>query len=278
MTLADFFALLVVTWLALILLYARRHVLGIRSRLERKEIIFWIIIIIWTVVPGTLSVMDYFAKHPISIPMPQGNATTSRNITIVMPEFIRPLPSPQVWVTLVILGAGIVAGTAMAIYNARKGPEPPQPPSPLEVEGQPETTSHIQPPVRKKLETLHAKLTRDPENTGAGITSALQWFESDIESAGYLKAVEDLSPELVTSFNEMRKRMMDLMPSKDNPITHKEARAFLGDEEYEKQASSGTVSVSWINVWWNRLRDSPEVQTLINKMRAEIQDLLARGN
>lgn len=142
-----------------------------------------------------------------------------------------------------------------------------------EPDRQPEITLHLQPTLRNKLETLHAKLT---DNT----TLAISWFESDIERMGYLKALQDLSPELVASFNEMRKLVMDLMPNENNPITHKEAREQLGDKEYERQTSSPsrTVNVSWINVWWTRIAPSSELQAIINKVKTQIQDLLAKSN
>jgi hypothetical protein len=142
---------------------------------------------------------------------------------------------------------------------------------------QPESTLHLQPNLRNKLETLHSKLT---DTTIDVPTLAISWFESDIERTGYLKALQDSSPELVASFNEMRKLAMDLMPNENNPITHKEAREQLGDKEYERQAASPsrTVNVSWINVWWNRMRDSPELQASINKVKMEIQDLISKTN
>jgi hypothetical protein len=141
---------------------------------------------------------------------------------------------------------------------------------------QPEITLHLQPTLRNKLETLHSKLT---DTTIPHIpTLAISWFESDIERMGYLKALQDLSPELVASFNEMRKLSMDLMPNENNPITHKEAREQLGDKEYERQASSGTVNVSWINAWWDRERNSPELQASINKVKTAIQDVIAKAN
>jgi hypothetical protein len=144
-----------------------------------------------------------------------------------------------------------------------------------EPDREPEITLRLQPTLRNKLETLHSKLT----DTTIGIpTLAISWFESDIERMGYLKALQDLSPELVASFNEMRKLSMDLMPSENNPITHKEAREQLGDKEYERQASSGTVNVSWINVWWDRERNSPELQASINKVKTAIQDVIAKAN
>jgi hypothetical protein len=143
-----------------------------------------------------------------------------------------------------------------------------------------ESTLHLQPNLRNKLETLHAKLTEDPENTGAAISHAISWFESDIERSGYLRAVQDLSPELVASLNEMKRLHMELIPSENNPITHEEAREQLGDKEYERQASSPskTVTASWINVWWNRLRDSPELRASINKAKLQIQDIIAKSS
>ena len=146
-----------------------------------------------------------------------------------------------------------------------------------EPDRQPEITLHLQPTLRNKLETLHSKLT---DTTIDVPTLAISWFESDIERMGYLKALQDLSPELVASFNEMRKLVMDLMPNENNPITHKEAREQLGDKEYERQASSPsrTVNVSWINVWWDRERNSPELQASINKVKTEIQDVIAKTN
>jgi hypothetical protein len=78
----------------------------------------------------------------------------------------------------------------------------------------------------------------------------------------------------------MRKLVMDLMPNENNPITHKEAREQLGDKEYERQTSSPsrTVNVSWINVWWTRIAPSSELQAIINKVKTQIQDLLAKSN
>jgi hypothetical protein len=130
--------------------------------------------------------------------------------------------------------------------------------------------SSLPPNLLSKLEMLHAKLTEDT-------ILAISWFESDIERKGYLKALQDLSPELVASFTEMRKRVMEL---RDKPITHEEARKQLGDREYERQASSPsrTVNVSWINVWWTRIALSSELQPIINKVKTQIQDLLAKSN
>lgn len=145
-----------------------------------------------------------------------------------------------------------------------------------EPDRQPESGLHLQPNLQNKLETLHEKLT---DTAPGGPTVAISWFESEIERIGYLKALQDLSPELVTSFNEMRRLAMDLMPNENNPITHKEAREQLGDKEYERQTSSSSkVHVSWINVWWDRMRNSPELQAIINKVKTQIQDLIAKSN
>jgi hypothetical protein len=170
-------------------------------------------------------------------------------------------------VAVIILGIGAIVYLSWPIAK----------PVLNELDRQPEITLRLQPTLRNKLETLHSKLT---DTTIDIPTLAISWFESDIERMGYLKALQDLSPELIASLNEMRKLTMDLMPNENNPITHKEAREQLGDMEYEKQASSPsrTVNVSWINVWWNRERNSPELQASINKVKTEIQELIAKSN
>jgi hypothetical protein len=102
-------------FLGLALLHIRWLLSGIDGKLERKE--FWLLIIgtIGTVVPGTIYTVDYIANHwpSISIPFPQGNATTSQYVTIVMP---RPLPPAAGWTLLGVIGASFVAAVALRVY------------------------------------------------------------------------------------------------------------------------------------------------------------------
>lgn len=68
--------------------------------------------------PGTIYTADYVANHwpRISIPFPQGNATSSRYITVVMPRFFPPLPSSITWALLWIFAAFFVVAAVVEIY------------------------------------------------------------------------------------------------------------------------------------------------------------------
>jgi hypothetical protein len=101
---------LVLSWMGLTFLSIRRHVLGIAPKLERKEIIFWTIASIGSIIYS----VDYVANHwpHISIPFPQGNATT-----IILPRLVPPLPSLAAWALLVLICAALVIGVAMEIYG-----------------------------------------------------------------------------------------------------------------------------------------------------------------
>jgi len=183
-------------------------------------------------------------------------------ITYVYPEEIRTLidsimPNAGYYIVRIVFFFALAYFLVTAVYEAYKWIWKKEATRP---------ELHLRPNLLNKLETLHAKLTDDP-------VTAIYWFESDIERKGYLKALQDLSPELVASFTEMRKLVKEL---EDAPITEKEAREQLGDKEYERQRSFR--SVDKIHLWFDRMRDSPELQEIVNKLKMQIQNLISKSN
>lgn len=120
----DYFGFLVVAWLALILLNVRRHLLGIKPRLEKKEVVFWTI----SAVAGIIYIGDYIASHwtQILIPIPQTNATSFGYVTVLIPRVSPPLPLPILYVLGGFVIFGIIAEIASKIYNELHQKPPPQ--------------------------------------------------------------------------------------------------------------------------------------------------------
>jgi hypothetical protein len=92
--------------------------------LEKKELAFWTVATGGTIITAAIEVANYLADHPISIPLPQGNATTSQYITILIPRVIRPFPSPEAWALLIFIGAAFAIAVGMRTYNWIRPPKP----------------------------------------------------------------------------------------------------------------------------------------------------------
>lgn len=111
----DTFVLLIISWVGLTFSSIHRAHSGNDAKLEKKDLIW----VVPTAVSGTLFTLDWVTSHwsSISIPFPQGNATTSQYITIRIPRVFPQLPSPIAMILLVVFVGLLITSATFSIYN-----------------------------------------------------------------------------------------------------------------------------------------------------------------
>jgi hypothetical protein len=127
---------------------------------------------IWTVVPGTLYIINSLAEHPIAIsnPFPQGNVTSSsKYITIVMPRVFPVFPPLSPLQALLLLGliptASVIGVLVVEIYGRIRPREstvrkPPQ--IIIEADDKSESTKPSVEPIVDLRQSLQAYIEANP--------------------------------------------------------------------------------------------------------------------